>query len=93
MKKNATLNVNIDGICENITLNVKKMRLSKCIKHFDSKCVKIDAICANFITFSHLRVPHTITCSCITVELHKGTCLSLSLKTNDCHNDYPSPNK
>ena len=25
------------------------MKLSKCIKHFDSKCVKIDAICANFI--------------------------------------------
>ena len=25
------------------------MRLSKFIKHFDSKCVKIDAICANFI--------------------------------------------
>ena len=25
------------------------MRLSKCIKHFDSKCVKIDAICANAI--------------------------------------------
>ena len=25
------------------------MRLSKCVKYFDSKCVKIDAICANFI--------------------------------------------
>ena len=51
MCKNSTLNVKIDAICEKITLNVKKMRLSKCIKHFDSKCVKIDAtcICANLI--------------------------------------------
>ena len=46
---NSTLNVKIDAICEKITLNVKKMRLSKCVKHLDSKCVKIDAICANFI--------------------------------------------
>ena len=41
--KNSTLNVKIYAICEQIKLNVK-MRLSKCIKHFDSKCVKIDAI-------------------------------------------------
>ena len=27
----------------------EKMRLSKCVKYFDSKCVKMDAICANFI--------------------------------------------
>ena len=27
----------------------EQIRLSKCVKHFDSKCVKIDAICANFI--------------------------------------------
>ena len=26
------------------------MRLSKCVKYFDSKCVKIDAICANILT-------------------------------------------
>ena len=41
-----------------ITLNVKKIRLSKCIKHLDSKCVKnrrymcklyFDAICENLI--------------------------------------------
>ena len=37
--------MNIDAKCEKITLNVKKWRLSKCVKHFDSKCVKIDAIC------------------------------------------------
>ena len=27
----------------------EKIRLTKCIKHFDSKCIKINAICANFI--------------------------------------------
>ena len=48
MKKISTLNVNIDAICGKLTLNVKN-RLPKCIKHFDSKCIKIDAICANFI--------------------------------------------
>ena len=25
------------------------MRLSKCVKYFDSKCAKINAICTNFI--------------------------------------------
>ena len=25
------------------------MRLPKCVNNFDSKCAKIDAICANFI--------------------------------------------
>ena len=33
-EKNSTLNVKIDAICEQITLNFEKMRLSKCIKHF-----------------------------------------------------------
>ena len=43
--------------CENnVTLNVKKMRLSKCVKHFDSKCVKIDAICANFILTLFVKI-------------------------------------
>ena len=48
MKKNSTLNVKIDTICE-------KMRLSQCVKHFDSKCVKIDAIRANFILTLFVR--------------------------------------
>ena len=49
MKEMSTLNVKIDASCEKITPNMKKNRLSKCIKHFDSKCRKIDAIRANFI--------------------------------------------
>ena len=32
------------------------MRLSKCIKHFDSKCVKIDVICANFILTLFVKI-------------------------------------
>ena len=32
------------------------MRLSKCVKHFDSKCVKIDAICANFILTLFVKI-------------------------------------
>ena len=52
----STLNVKIDAICAKITLNVKKMRLSKCIKHFDSKCVKIDAICANLILTLFVKI-------------------------------------
>ena len=41
--------------CENwrslwkIYSNCEKNRLSKCIAHFDSKWIEIDAICANFI--------------------------------------------
>ena len=34
----------------------EKMRLSKCVKHFDSKCVKIDAICANFILTLFVKI-------------------------------------
>ena len=55
-EKYSTLNVKIDAICEKITLNVKKMRLSKCVKYFDSKCVKIDAICANFILTLFVKI-------------------------------------
>ena len=50
------LNVKTDAICEKITLNVKKMRLSKCIKHSDSKCVKIDVICENFILTLFVKI-------------------------------------
>ena len=32
------------------------MRFSKCIKHFDSKCVKIDAICANFMLTLFVKI-------------------------------------
>ena len=32
------------------------MRLSKCIKHFDSKCVKIDVIWANFILTLFVKI-------------------------------------
>ena len=38
----STLNLKIDAICEKVTLDVKN-RLSKCMQHFDSKCLKIDA--------------------------------------------------
>ena len=55
-ENNSTLNVKIDAICEKITLNVKKIRLSKCVKYFDSKCVKIDAICANFILTLFVKI-------------------------------------
>ena len=55
-EKKSMLNVKIDAICEKITLNVNKMRLSKCVKHFDSKCVKIDAICANFILTLFVKI-------------------------------------
>ena len=48
-EKNSTLNVKIDAICE-------KMRLSKCVKYFDSKCVKIDVICANFILTLFVKI-------------------------------------
>ena len=48
-EKISTLNVKIDAICE-------KMRLSKCVKYFDSKCVKIDAICANFILTLFVKI-------------------------------------
>ena len=45
----STLNIKMYLSVNNLTLNVKQIRLSKCIKHFDSKCHKIDAIivCAN----------------------------------------------
>ena len=55
-ENNSTLNVKINAICETITLNVKKIRLSKLIKHVDSKCVKIDAICANFILTLFVKI-------------------------------------
>ena len=45
----STLNVKIDAICEKNNPKCEKNRLSKCVKCFDSKFVKIDAICANFI--------------------------------------------
>ena len=32
------------------------MRLSKCVKYFDSKCVKIDAIWANFILTLFVKI-------------------------------------
>ena len=35
--------------CENI-------RLSKCIKHFDSKCLNINTICANFILTLFVKI-------------------------------------
>ena len=54
--ENAAICEKVAAICEKITLNVKKMRLSKCIKHFDSKCVKIDAICANFILTLFVKI-------------------------------------
>ena len=34
------------------------MRLSKCVKYFDSKCVKIDAICAN--SYTEVTISHKI---------------------------------
>ena len=49
-----------------LTLSVKKMtkcdkiRLSKCIQHLDSKCVKIDAICANLILTLFVRNGYSI---------------------------------
>ena len=32
------------------------MRLSKCKKHFYAKCVKIDALCANFILTLFVKI-------------------------------------
>ena len=32
------------------------MRLSKCVKYFGPKCVKIDAICANFILTLFVKI-------------------------------------
>ena len=46
--KNSTLNVKIDAICEKIN--------PKCVKYFDSKCVKIDAIYANFILTLFVKI-------------------------------------
>ena len=55
-EKHSTLNVKIDAICEKNNAKCEKMRLSKCIKHVDSKCVKIDAICANFTYGVNLHI-------------------------------------
>ena len=33
----------LHAICEKNNAKCEKMRLSKCVKHFDSTCVKIDA--------------------------------------------------
>ena len=46
----------IDVICDKNNAKCEKMRLSKCIKHFDSKCVKIDAICANFMLTLFVKI-------------------------------------
>ena len=43
-EKISTLHVKIDAICEKNNAKCEKMRLSKCVKDFDSKCVKIDSI-------------------------------------------------
>ena len=56
MKKNSTLNVKIDAICEKNNPKCEKIRLSKCVKYLDSKCVKIDAICANFILTLFVKI-------------------------------------
>ena len=55
---NSTLNVKIDAICEKNNAKCEKIRLSKWVKHFDSKCVKIDAIhvCANFILTLFVKI-------------------------------------
>ena len=47
------LNVKIDAICEKNCANCDKMRLSKCIKHFD---FKIYAMCANFILTLFVKI-------------------------------------
>ena len=56
MWKIATLNVKIDAICEKNDANCGKIRLSKCIKYFDSKYIKIDAICASFILTLFVKI-------------------------------------
>ena len=55
-EQNSTLNVKIDAICEKNNPKCEKIRLSKCVKYFDSKCVKIDAICANFILTLFVKI-------------------------------------
>ena len=55
-EKNSTLNVKIDAICEKNNAKCEKNRLYKCVKYFDSKCVKIDAICANFILTLFVKI-------------------------------------
>ena len=55
-EKYSTLNVKIDAICEKNNAKCEKMRLSKCVKYFDSKCGKIDAICANFILTLFVKI-------------------------------------
>ena len=52
----APSNVKIDAIFEKNNPKCEKMRLSKCVKYFDSKCVKIDAICANFILTLFVKI-------------------------------------
>ena len=54
-EKISTLNVKIDAICENNS-KCEKIRLSKCTQHFDSKFIKIDAICANFILTLFVKI-------------------------------------
>ena len=46
----------MDAICEKNNAKFEKMRLSKCIQLFDSKCVKIDAMCANFILTLFVKI-------------------------------------
>ena len=55
-ENNSTLNVKIDTICEKNNAKCEKMRLSKCVKYFDSKCAKIDAICANFMLTLFVKI-------------------------------------
>ena len=58
-EKNSTLYVKIDAYIDILWKNnakCEKIRLSKCVKYFDSKCVKIDAICANFILTLFVKI-------------------------------------
>ena len=55
-EKKSTLNVKIDAICEKNNPKCEKNNLSRCVKYFDSKCVKIDTICANFILTLFVKI-------------------------------------
>ena len=63
VKNISTLNVKIDAICNFFLSKCDKIRLSKCIKHFDFKCLKIDAICVNFILLLFVKICFLFTIS------------------------------
>ena len=58
------------------------MRLSKCVKYFDSKCAKIDAICANFILTLFVMgfcLPTVLMCCCVYMY-HVCRCMNILFK-------------